>query len=596
LTSQTPTLARPAMWENLLLGVPWQRVHRLLPGVGLTLAVMLLAERLSVSIGWVALRLRGIEPTGRASAISPITCAILIGLVVANSIGVHAIFRPGLDFSVKKLLRLGIILVGIRLSLLDVLRLGVWGIPVVVTVIGAALILTGWIARRLGLSERLGALAAASTAICGVTAALAVAPSIEANEQEVAYTVANVTIFGMFAMLVYPYLAHLLFGPESGAAGLFLGTAIHDTSQVMGAAMAYKDVFGDELAMKVATITKLTRNVFLAGVVPLLAFYFARKRGGGAKRLSIVKLLPLFVLGFLGMAVLRSIGDAGATGPTALSFGLWRPEVWGHITKMLGESVASSALGAAMAAVGLTTSLKALRVLGLRPFYVGAASAIVVGAVGLCLAALVGPRIHLGVGTAVAANAPSPPRVVNEAREQVLVTPPSSSAPSEAPRESARAPSDSDSDGILDANDACPEAGGRASHNPRKNGCPAVRVDHGQILTLEPIKFRHDSAEIHPASRPVLLAIVKVLREHEDIKKISVNGYTDDRGNRKHNVDLSRRRAAAVKRWLAGHHIPRARLQSKGFGPEQPIDTNETKEGRRHNRRIELEIVDSTGG
>jgi hypothetical protein len=83
----------------------------------------------------------------------------------------------------------------------------------------------------------------------------------------VAYTVANVTLFGLVAMLFYPYLAHALFGAASGAVGLFLGTGIHDTSQVMGASLSYKELFRDERALQVATVTKLTRNVFLVAVV-----------------------------------------------------------------------------------------------------------------------------------------------------------------------------------------------------------------------------------------------------------------------------------------------------------------------------------------
>ena len=241
----------------------------MIPGVALALTVMFIADRVSVWVGHLILRAQGLDPAGRASGISAMTCAIVIGLLLANVLEVRPSFRPGLEFSVRKLLRLGIILVGIKLSLVDVLRLGLWGIPVVLVVIASALVFTTWFARRLGLGTRLGTLAAASTAICGVTAALAVAPTIDADDREVAYTVANVTLFGMLAMFVYPYLAHFLFAKQAGAAGLFLGTAIHDTSQVMAAALSYSQVFGDELAMKVATMTKLTRNVSSSGVFPL---------------------------------------------------------------------------------------------------------------------------------------------------------------------------------------------------------------------------------------------------------------------------------------------------------------------------------------
>jgi uncharacterized integral membrane protein (TIGR00698 family) len=419
LNARVPPPKSLSIWEQLLIGTSWRKAHRLLPGVALALTVMLIADRVSVWVGHLILRAQGLDPAGRTGGISAMTCAIVIGLLLANVLEVRPSFRPGLEFSVRKLLRLGIILVGIKLSLVDVLRLGLWGIPVVVVVIGSALVLTTWFARRLGLGTRLGTLAAASTAICGVTAALAVAPTIDADDREVAYTVANVTLFGMVAMFVYPYLAHYLFAKQAGAAGLFLGTAIHDTSQVMAAALSYSQVFGDELAMKVATMTKLTRNVFLVGVVPLLAFQAARRQGTERKQVNLAKLFPLFVLGFAAMAVVRSLGDAGLNGQSARAFGLWNSESWKVFTKTVGETISYGALGTAMAGVGLTTSLTTFRVLGLKPLYVGAMSAILVGGVALMLAALVGPRIDARLGNnraaAGASLAPAPPPPVSAA-------------------------------------------------------------------------------------------------------------------------------------------------------------------------------------
>ena len=148
------------------------------------------------------------------------------------------------------------------------------------------------------MSDRLSTLAAASTAICGVTATVAVAPTIDADDREVAYTIANVTLFGIVAMFVYPYVAHALFAATSASAGLFLGTSIHETAQVMGAALSYREVFHDEAAMKIATVTKLTRNVCLVAVVPVLAWLHSRSQGSQSKRVNVLKLFPLFVLAF----------------------------------------------------------------------------------------------------------------------------------------------------------------------------------------------------------------------------------------------------------------------------------------------------------
>jgi uncharacterized integral membrane protein (TIGR00698 family) len=367
-------------------------VWKAIPGLVLAAAVMLGAGALARWLGTGLLRLQGIDPAGRPSPVSGISVAILLGLAIANTAGTAAVFRPGLAIAVRWVLRLGIILVGVKLSFFDVVKLGAWGVPVVATIIVTALLTAMWLARALRLSDRLGILAAASTAICGVTAAVAVGPAIDAEESEVAYTVANVTLFGLAAMLAYPYLAHVLFGGGSGSIGLFLGTGIHDTSQVMGAALSFKELFGDERAFEVATVTKLTRNVFLVAVVPGLALLHGRRAGKTGGRMEIRKYFPLFVLGFLAMAVARSVGDAGIV-RGGHAFGVWDAEAWKRLTRTLGETWATAALGTAMAAVGLTTNLRSLRVLGARPLYLGAISAAVVAGLALLLAALVGPRL-----------------------------------------------------------------------------------------------------------------------------------------------------------------------------------------------------------
>jgi uncharacterized integral membrane protein (TIGR00698 family) len=371
---------------------PLKKAFEVLPGLALAIAVMLAAGEVARWLGAGLLRLEGVDPAGRASPISGISMAILLGLLAANTIGTAGAFRPGLAFAVKRMLRLGIILVGIRLSFFDVIKLGAWGIPVVAVIVAVALVAATAFARLLGVSDRLGTLAAASTAICGVTAALSVGPVIEAEESEVAYTVANVTLFGLVAMLTYPYLAHALFGADSGAVGLFLGTGIHDTSQVMGAALSYKEVFRDEAAFRVATVTKLTRNVFLVAVVPLLAYLHARRTGHAGVRVKLVKLFPVFVLGFLAMAIVRSIGDANLVSG-GLAWGTWDTAAWQRVAKTVGETWGSAALGTAMAGVGLSTNLRAFAKMGWRPLYVGALSAILVGGLALALAAVVGPHL-----------------------------------------------------------------------------------------------------------------------------------------------------------------------------------------------------------
>jgi uncharacterized integral membrane protein (TIGR00698 family) len=364
----------------------------MLPGLALAAAVMGAAMALSGLLGGWVLQAQGIAPGGRSSPISAIMLAIVLGLAVANTVGVSPRFAPGLELCVKKVLRLGIILVGIRLSFYDLFRLGALGLPVVVVVIATAILVTRWLGRRMGVSDRLATLAAASTAICGVTATVAVAPTIGADDREVAYTIANVTLYGLVAMFAYPYLAHALFAAAPGSVGAFLGTSIHETAQVMGAALTYREVFGDEVAFQVATLTKLTRNVMLVAVVPVLAYAHARAGGAGRGEIRIAKLFPLFVLGFLAMAALRTVGDAGLSA-SGRAFWLWEGGEWGAIVRWVGDRGAHWALGAAMAGVGLSTSLKVLKGMGAKPLYLGAVAAVVVGAVSLLLALILGPYI-----------------------------------------------------------------------------------------------------------------------------------------------------------------------------------------------------------
>jgi len=365
------------------------------PGVLAAFVVMLAGFWLADQIGHAILAAQGL--TG-SSPVSGVPVAIVLGLLLRNTLPLPAALTPGLKFATTTILRAGIVLVGIRLSLFDVVKLGIAGLPVVLAAIGTGLVFVTWFNKKLGLPPRLGTLIAAGTSICGVTAIVSVAPAIEADEREVAYAVANVVAFGLFGMLVYPYLAHAVLG-SSETIGLFLGTAVHDTSQVVGAALTYKQVYGDDVVLRVATVTKLTRNIFLAAVIPLLTWLHVRAApveiGGVKKKTSWQALVPGFVIGFVLMAVIRTIGDA-TLASNGSAYGIWNADAWKSLTTQLGDYWASRILlGTAMAAVGLNTSFKVFKGVGLKPFAVGFAGAVVVGAVGMTMAVIFGRFVHL---------------------------------------------------------------------------------------------------------------------------------------------------------------------------------------------------------
>jgi outer membrane protein OmpA-like peptidoglycan-associated protein len=156
-------------------------------------------------------------------------------------------------------------------------------------------------------------------------------------------------------------------------------------------------------------------------------------------------------------------------------------------------------------------------------------------------------------------------------------------------------PKDTDKDGIIDPEDACPQQPGERNEDPKKNGCPAARVEQGQIKILERVEFENNSAKIRPESDRILNAVLAVMTEHAEFTKLSVEGHTDNRGGANHNLDLSRRRAASVMKWLTDHGIDKGRLNSKGFGMTKPIDSNDTDLGRQNNRRVEFHILEKDG-
>jgi len=382
----------PTFIENAVFGYSINEVPRLLPGIALAAAIVAASIYLTGLIN-SALGFRGV--------VSYIIITIIAGIVIRNLIGVHSIFEPGIGFCLKKVLRLGIIMMGIRLSIYDVLKIGVWGIPVVIICIAVGLVITAYFTRLLKLPQRLGTLIAVGTSICGASAIVACAPGIDAEKEEVSYAIANITVFGLIAMFAYPYLAHLLFAPNTTTVGLFTGVAIHETAQVAGAGLVYDQTFqttANPTAADAAMVTKMVRNSLMAIVIPLMSFVYARKNistdsASDTKKVSPLKLFPLFIVGFLAMAAVRSIGDAGINGG-GQAFGLFSSDAWDNVVRYI-RSWSGYVLATAMAGVGLGTSFKTLRGLGIKPFYVGLLAAIIVGATGLVLALILGPYVKL---------------------------------------------------------------------------------------------------------------------------------------------------------------------------------------------------------
>ena len=346
------------------------KAGELAPGVVLALGLGIAGERFA---SWFGTAVLGFHQ----SPLTAVPVAVLLGLIVRNLIGLPAVYEPGLKLCVRTLLRTGIVLLGLRLSLAFAWQVGVVALPVIGVCIATALLAATWLARALDLPRRLGTLIAVGTSICGVSAIGATAPVIEAEDDEVSYAVACVTLFGLLALFTYPFLASAALGGDERAAGIFLGTAIHDTAQVAGAGLIYQQQFDAPDALKAATVTKLMRNALMAAVIPLVAVMYHRR--GKAGRVSWHQAVPLFVPAFLVLLCVRTVGDLGDR-----PFGLMSEQTWQDI-QTAGRSVSDWCLTLAMVAVGLGTGLANLKKLGLRPMLVGLATAALVGLVSLGL-------------------------------------------------------------------------------------------------------------------------------------------------------------------------------------------------------------------
>jgi len=376
--------------EETILGVRLQDIPKLLPGLLLAAAITAIATWLTGFLSEIVFGL------GK-SPISAIMVAILIGLAVRNLAGLHRVFGPGVDFCVKKVLRLGIILMGIRLSVLEVMKIGVVGLPIVLVCVTTGLAFTMWMSGFCRLPRRLGVLIAVGTGICGASAIVATAPGIDASDEETAYAIATITVFGILAMLVYPFLAYHLFSANQVMSGLLLGTAIHETAQVTGAGLIYDSQFAPTAptAADVAICVKLVRNALMAVVIPAMILAYRRlgadDKGLGEDRPSVMKLFPMFIVGFILLAVIRSVGDAGVQ-TTGLAFGALAPGTWQGIHQGMA-GWAGHLLAVAMAGVGLNASYRGMRQLGPKPFCVGLLAALIVGLVAVVAAFAVGPSI-----------------------------------------------------------------------------------------------------------------------------------------------------------------------------------------------------------
>lgn len=301
--------------------------------------------------GGIALIAFGLRLLPGVHFFSPLILAILIGIGFHNLIGTPAAAKPGVKFTLKRILRFAIILLGLQLTVQQIGEVGLIGVSIIAATLVATFAFTKWLGALLGVERKLAELIAAGTSICGASAVIAVNTVTEGHDEDVAYAIACVTVFGSAAMFIYPALPAILhLTPQTF--GLWTGTSIHEIAQVVAAAFQAGKQAGDY-----ATIAKLTRVAMLAPVVITLGLLATRRAKGRETTQARRKApMPYFVLGFIAVVILNS----------AVAI----PSLTKHELILLTGFLLSMSL----AAMGLETDIAKLRAKGFRPLLLGAAS------------------------------------------------------------------------------------------------------------------------------------------------------------------------------------------------------------------------------
>jgi uncharacterized integral membrane protein (TIGR00698 family) len=240
--------------------------------------------------------------------VSPLVAALVLGVLIGNMISIPEIFVPGQKFAAKKVLRFGIVLLGTQLALEQVVDLGGRELIVVVGVVALTFLGTLWLGPRLGVSKSLSLLIATGFSICGASAVAAMEGVVEADEEEVTYAIALVTLCGSLAIVLLPLLRNVLGLSDPQLFGSWVGASVHDVAQVIATSST-----GGDSAVQAATVVKLSRVVLLAPLVACVSIWVRRSSSGlvaktkktDKKHVSVV---PLFVVGFLVMIAVRTTG------------------------------------------------------------------------------------------------------------------------------------------------------------------------------------------------------------------------------------------------------------------------------------------------
>jgi len=346
---------------------PALRFLRVIPGVLLLAAVGYAGKLLEQNVGAYAKAHHWTFPN-----IEYVLWAIVLGLVISNTVGIPEIFRAGVA-TYEFWLKAGIVLLGARFLLGDILKLGGVSLVLVAIEIAGSLAFMTFLGRLFKLKPKLTTLLAVGSAVCGVSAIIATKGAIEADDEDSSFSIAAILALGALALFTFPLIGHVLHLSDH-AYGLWAGLGVDNTAEATAAGALYSDAAG-----KLAVLVKSTRNAMIGFVVLAYAIYWASKGQAqevGNKAKFLWQKFPKFVLGFLLISVLATYHFFSKDQVGALA-NLSR---WAFLLTFAG--------------VGLRTNFKEMRKQGLRPFAVGAIGEVVIAAFTLGL--VVGAERLLG--------------------------------------------------------------------------------------------------------------------------------------------------------------------------------------------------------
>ena len=310
---------------------------------------------LSVGVALLACWLESLLPV---HLIGSAVIAMFIGMVLNYFLRNTKIFAAGLKFTSKKILKFAIILLGLSLNITTILNVGKMSLTVMIFTLLTCFGGGYFIGKALGLNWKLSNLISAGTGICGGSAIAAIAPTIDADDNDVAYAMSATFLFDMAMIVLFPMMGRAL-GLTDQAFGIWAGTAVNDTSSVVATGYAFSEGAGD-----FATMVKLTRTLAIIPTVITFAFVQLRlkrkealansQNGSGIQaNFSITKIFPWFILGFLAMSIVASVFPIPA------------------VVVSQTKSVSKFLMVCALAAIGLNTSFSSMKKTGIRPMIHG---------------------------------------------------------------------------------------------------------------------------------------------------------------------------------------------------------------------------------